>query len=322
MQGEPIVDISATEVTVEWTTDIPANSLVALAPESAYLPGADEPYQQITGNPDEQELAHSVTLYSLTPDTTYHFQIRSKGNIGPTAQSGDYTFHTSIEELQITSYLTQIIDNETAIFKWVTNKEADSAVRFTPYFNNILAIDQSKIIRDNAVSVVHNIEVTEFVAGTFYEVEVISTDDKGNVASKIFPQFSTTEDDLPPSISHIKADSTVFIDRGDKIQTIISWLTNEPSTSRVYYEEGVHGPSVELTESTNLNTNYTKEHVMVITKFKPGVVYTFRVESIDSGGNVTLSKVHTFMTAKKKESIIQIILNILENTFGWIKKIV
>ena len=110
---------------------------------------------------------------------------------------------------------------------------------------------------------------------------------------------------------NIKADSTIFVDRGNKIQTIISWITNEPSTSRIYFQEGVHGGNVEMSESTSLNTNYTKEHVMVITKFKPGIVYSFRVESIDSGGNTIKSKLHTFMTAKKNESIIQIIMNIL-----------
>jgi hypothetical protein len=275
----------------------------------------------IVGNSEIQTTAHEVTIYNLAPDTTYHYQLRSRSNIGPTARSRDYIFRTSIEELQITSYFTQITDSETATFKWVTNKEADSAVRFAPYRGNVLAIDQSKTIRDNSLSVIHEITITEFEAGTFYDIELVSIDSLGNMATEIIPRFSTSEDDLPPIISHIKADSTVFLDRSNKIQTIISWLTNEPSTSRVYYQEGVHGGDINLAEKTELNTNYTKEHVMVITKFKPGIVYSFRVESIDSGGNTSISNVHTFMTAKQKESIIQIILRILEETFSWMKRI-
>ena len=318
---EPRLDVSSTEATVRWSTDIEANSLVALSPDDAYQAGASEPYRQIIGNPEIYTVAHEVTLYGLTPDTSYHFQLRSQAPYGPLSRSADYTFRTSIEELQITSYFTQILDNETAVFKWVTNKPADSAVQFAPYFDGKLAVDQSKTVKDNALSVVHEITIPDFVGGTYYDVEIVSVDEKGNVASKIFPEFSTTEDDLPPQISHIKADSTIFIDQGDKIQTIISWLTNEPSTSRLYFQEGVHSADSQLTESTNLNTNYTKEHVIVITKFKPGVVYSFRVESIDSGGNSTESPLHTFMTAKKKDSIIQVILNILENTFGWMNKL-
>ncbi|MCK5062120.1 fibronectin type III domain-containing protein [Candidatus Parcubacteria bacterium] len=319
--GEPMVEIGASEVTISWSTDIESNSLIALAPEQAYNPETPEPYQQIVGSPGVYTFSHEVTLHGLTPDTTYHFQLRSAARLGPTAHSRDFSFRTSIEELQIVSYLTQIIDNETAVFKWVTNKPANSAVTFTPYFNNVLGVDQQKTVKDNADTVVHEITINEFVGGTYYEVEMLSTDDRGNEARKILSRFSTTEDDLPPVISHIKADSTIFVDRSNKIQTIISWLTNEPSTSQVEYQEGVHGGNAKLSELTNLNMNYTKEHVMVVTKFKPGVVYSFRVKSVDSGDNLSSSKVHTFMTAKKKESIITIIMNILENTFGWLKKL-
>lgn len=321
LMGEPTVEIGASEVTISWSTDIESNSLIALAPEPAYNPDIVEPYQQVVGNPDVYTFNHEVTLHGLTPDTTYHFQLRSAAQLGPTARSRDFNFRTSIEELQIVSYLTQIIDSETAVFKWVTNKPANSEITFTPYYNNVLGVDQQKTIKDNAISVVHEITINEFVGGTYYAVELLSTDDRGNEARKILNQFSTTEDDLPPVISHIKADSTIFVDRSNKIQTIISWLTNEPSTSQVEYQEGVHGGSAKLSEVTNLNMNYTKEHVMVVTKFKPGIVYSFRVKSVDSGDNLSSSKVHTFMTAKKKESIITIIMNILENTFGWLKKL-
>lgn len=321
LSGEPRVEIGATQATIFWTSDVESNSLVAIAPEDAYNPGAEEPYRQIVGNPDERTTTHEVTVYDLSPETTYHFQLRSRGDIGPQATSRDFTFTTSLEELTITSAFFSVEDDSTAVFRWVTNKNADSAVRFTPYYNGSLDVTQSKVIRDNEQSVIHEVEVSEFQGGVYYQVELISIDAEGNTASEDFDQFATAEDDFPPEVSHIKADSTVFVDRGNKIQTIISWLTNEPSTSRVYFQEGVHGTNVDLAESTDLNTNYTKEHVMVITKFKPGVVYTFRVESIDSGGHVSTSKPHTFMTAKKKESIIQIIMNILENTFGWVKKL-
>lgn len=321
LSGEPRVDIGATDATISWVTDIDSNSLVALAPSEAYNPEANEPYQQIVGNSTDFVQGHEVKLFNLKPNTEYHYQLRSKASFGPTATSRDFTFTTSIEELSITSFLSQVIDTETAVFKWVTNKPADSVVSFAPIQNNVLAVDQQKIVKDNTNTTIHEIEITEFEAGVIYGVELISSDEAGNTATENLERFSTSEDDLPPEISHIKADSTIFIDRNNKIQTVISWMTNEPSTSRIHFQEGVHGGSAEMSESTELNTNYTKEHVMVINKFKPGIVYSFRAESIDSGGNVTMSKLHTFMTAKKKDSIIQIIMKILEDTFGWIKKL-
>lgn len=321
LSGEPRVELGATEANIFWTSDVDSNSLVALAPEEFYDAQAKEPYRQVVGNSDEQVTNHEVKLYNLSPGTTYHYQLRSKALLGHLASSRDYSFTTNLEEIKITSFFTTIVDDQTAVFKWVTNKKSDSAIKYAPYHGNILAIDESKSVKDNTQSTIHEIKIENLTGGTFYDVELSSMDENGNVANESLAKFSTSEDDLPPVLSNIKTDSTVFLDRSSKTQTIISWLSNEPSTSRVYYQEGVHGGTAVLSESTDLNNNYTKEHVMVITKFKPGVVYSFRVESIDSGGNVVKSSPHTFMTAKKKDSIIQIIMNILENTFGWMKKL-
>ena len=321
LSGEPNVVVGTTEATVYWSTDVDSNSLVAIAPEDRYNPGAEESYSQVIGDVENLTTNHEVKVYGLTPNTQYHFQVRSKPSVGAAARSRDFVFKTNAEELVISSYFAQVIDNETVVFKWVTNKDANSTVRLAPYRGNVLAIDQLKVIRDNVVSVIHEVTITDFEAGTFYDIELSSTDNLGNVATQVLPYFSTSEDDLPPIVSHIKADSTVFIDRGNKIQTIVSWLTNEPATSRVYFQEGVQGGNMELSEATELNADYSKEHVMIINQFQPGKVYSFRVESIDSGSNITTSKVHTFMTAKKKESIIDIIIRILEDTFSWIKKL-
>lgn len=321
LSGEPRIEVGATQATITWTTDIESTSQVAMAPENVYAPDADEPYRQVVGNTEDLVTEHEVTLYDLQPETTYHYQLRSKAELGPVASSRDFTFTTSLETLSITSYFSQVEDRNTAVFKWVTNKDASSEVTFTPYHGNVLAIDESKTVRDTAMTTIHEIEISEFKEGMFYHIELASEDNDGNAAQETLDRFATQEDDLPPEILHVKTESTVYTDNSNKIQTIVSWVTNEPTTSRVYYQEGVHGSDVELKESTELNDDYTKEHVSVITKFKPGTVYTFRVESIDSGGNKAVSKPHTFMTAKRKESIIQVILKVLENTFGWIKKL-
>ncbi len=321
LSGEPKVDLEADNVTIYWQTDKEANSLVAIAPDDKFDPNKDDPYIQIVGDFDHYTTSHKVEIFNLKPNTIYHFQLRSKLPLGPMAKSRDFTFKTRLENLEITNLLPKITDSQTAIFRWLTNKPANSIVKITPYRGNVLSLEESKVIKDNNYTIVHEIKVEEFESGVVYEVEIKSQDQDGNIATDVLSQFSTSEDDYPPEISHIKTDSTIFIDQGNKIQTIISWLTNEPSTSRVYYQEGVHRGDKDLVSKTPLNTDYTREHIVVITKFKPGTVYSFRVESIDSGGNRSLSRVHTLMTPKQKESIFQMILRILEDTFGWLRKL-
>lgn len=321
LSGEPKVEVTATEATIRWYTDVDSTSQVRLAPEPSYNSKAAQPYQQVVGDAATRAKEHVVKIYGLKPNTLYHYQLQSKGVLGPVAFSRDFTFKTSIEGLEITNFFAQVVDRQTAVFKWVTNKDANSAVRLTPYHGNVIAVEESKTFKDNATVIMHEMKVAELQEGVIYDVELSSTDNMGRIASKKIEQFSTSKDDLPPVVSHIKTDSTIFIDKSNKIQTVISWLTNEPATSRVYYQEGVLGADAQLSESTDLSDSYTKEHVLVVTKFKPGTVYSFRVESIDSGGNVSMSKTHTFMTAKQKDSIIQIILRVLENTFGWVKNL-
>lgn len=322
LAGEPKTEFTAKEARFSWTTDVDSNSLVALAPTDKYRSNASEPYLQISGNAEEKTKTHEVRIFNLMPNTTYHYQLRSKAGIGPTAKSRDFTFTTKTEEIVISNFYSQIVDRQTAIFKWVTNKEADTTVKIVPYRDNKLALDLAKTFKDNKRGVIHEMKVADFAEGVFYDVELESVDDKGNIARQRFDKFATAEDDLPPEISQIKTDSVVFVDKSGKTQTIISWQTNEPAVSRIYYDEGVRAADAQLNGKTEQLEDYKKEHVSVITKFKPGTVYSFKIEVTDSRGNVTVSKTHTFMTAKQKESIIQIILNILGNSFGWLAKLI
>jgi hypothetical protein len=321
LSGEPKLEINSDSVTIGWLTDIDATSQVAIASDVEYKSRRGELYVQVVGDARTLSKNHSVKIFGLKPDTAYHYQLRSKGGFGPIAFSRDFIFKTLSEDVKITSFLTQIKDGQTAAIKWVTNKEANGAVHFAPYRNNTIALDEVKTIQNNEFGLIHEIEVKEFQAGVYYDLEIISTDRKGNIARQKIDRFSTQEKDLPPEISHIKTDSTVFIDKSNKTQTVISWLTNEPTNAQIFYQEGVHGLGSALSNNTEVNNNFTKEHVFVITNFKPGNIYSFQVKAIDSGGNETLSKIHTFMTAKNKESIIQVIIKILEDTFGWAKKL-
>jgi hypothetical protein len=321
LSGEPRVDTNSDNAKIYWMTDADATSQVAIATDAEYKNRKGERYVQVVGDIQNLNKNHSVRVFGLRADTVYHYQLRSKASFGPMAVSRDFTFKTSDDDMKITNFLTQIKDGQITSIKWVTNKEANSAVQFAPYQNNVVALDEIKMIKDNEFGIIHEIEVKDFQSGVFYDVEIISVDKKGDIVKEKLDRFSTQEKDTPPEISHIKTDSTVFIDRNNKTQTVISWLTNEPTSAQIFYQEGVHGVGNELNEGAEVNNNFTKEHVFVITKFKPGTVYSFQVKAIDSNGNEVLSKINTFMTAKNKESIVQVIIKILEDTFGWVKKL-
>jgi len=105
-----------------------------------------------------------------------------------------------------------------------------------------------------------------------------------------------------------------------KVQAVITWNTDEPATTRVFYDKGV-SQSDNFKESTKLDNNYTKKHIVVITSFDPGAIYRYKVESVDSAGNAAVSKIYTILTPRQKESVFQMIMKNIEETFGWMGRL-
>ena len=112
IQGEPGVDEKSTTATITWTTDKEANSIVAYNPEELYSTEISNPYQYKVGDIEIFRLEHSVTLLDLTPETTYHYQVKSKGRISGESTSADYTFTTERKSFGIENYSVEKLTNE------------------------------------------------------------------------------------------------------------------------------------------------------------------------------------------------------------------
>ena len=142
---------------------------------------------------------------------------------------------------------------------------------------------------------------------------------EGNEVKSEIISFSTKKDVSPPIISQVKADSTLFPGREEKVQTIISWKTDEPSLGSISYQEGV--TETDKIKLTSKDVALKTDHFVVITKFKPNTVYKFFVESEDIVGNKAKSKDFTTLTPQKQESVIQLIIRSFEDIFGWTKNL-
>lgn len=317
LSAEPKVIVGAKEATVIWQTNVDATSQVAVASAESYNAVAREPYAQIIGNAEDKSKDHEVEIINLSPDTLYHYQLRSKGTVGPMARSKDFTFKTKTQELEITNPEVKIVSPEEIEVRWLTSSDTDASLRYIPYRGNTLAVSEAKAVSDDHLSIVHQLKITDLEGGVIYDLELSGKDASGRVVSHTISTFSTAKDNLPPVITQVRTDTAISPGKETRVQVIIYWLTNEAATSQVFYQQGVTISS-DLKEKTQPDTNYTKKHVAVLTKFKPGEVYSFRVESADSSGNTTRSKAFTILAPKQKESIFQLILRILEQTFGWI----
>ncbi len=317
--GQPVVDTGPNFATVSWTTDKNSNSLVEFAPEEVFL--SQRSYEQTVGEPTASRTGHTVEVKGLLPDTLYHYRVISRTQTGSETKSQDFVFRTKPQSNEITNYNVTVLSPEEVAFSWNTTVPTDSAVVYTPYRNGVPQVEARQTVRQAGLTTQHSLKASGFESGVLYDVELLGTDTGNNVSSRLIRGFTTEGEDLAPVISQIQTDSAIVPGGKEKIQIIISWLTNELSTSRLYYRKGFAAEGSEFSASTTLDQNYTKKHVVVVTNFEPGTVYQFSVESIDSSGNVGISRTITILTPQKEQSVFQVIFSNVEDMFSWVGKL-
>lgn len=320
--GGPVAVTTTDSATITWQTDKETNSLIAVAAENVFNLNKNnaEPYYRLEGEPYQFTRNHKITLADLKPGTTYHYQARSRAQLGLSATSRDFTFRTKEEGLAITNFNSEIKAGDEVIFKWLTNEETDAQLKFTPYRDNQLVLDEAKIVEDRKRTKNHELTMKELQPGTIYQVELSGMDYAGKKVSKTIPTFVTAKDTVVPQISQIQTESALSQGKDRTVQTIVSWTTNEPTICEFSYERGV-SQNEELSEKTPIETTYSKKHVLVLTKFESGQVYSFRIKAKDTSGNQSISSAHTILTPKQKEGIFELILHNFEATFGWLKNV-
>lgn len=317
--GQPVAEVGASYARIYWTTDKESNSLVAFAQDSTFQHNKE--YTQVVGNASETVTSHEVLISELKPSTTYHFQVRSKTPVSDTAKSRDFVFTTKEDQVEISTYKIVNLSPESTSFTWVTNVPTDSKVTYIPYDKDgKLLIGESKFLQDKTDTTIHSVTIKDLEAGQIYQIEISGKDVTGATVSKTISTFSTSDVDLPPVILQVQTDAALLPGDQTAVQAIISWATNEGATSQVFYQKGFAktDEKKEFAKKTPLDPNYVKRHIMVITDFEPGAVYQFQVESVDSSGNITRSRTFTLLSPRQKESVFQIIMSNIEDTFGWV----
>jgi hypothetical protein len=86
-------NVTQTNATITWTTDIPSSSQV--------LYGTSSSYDHNTTLDSTQVTSHSQTITGLTAGTTYHFAVQSTGSASNTSTSGDNTFTTAPNDITL-----------------------------------------------------------------------------------------------------------------------------------------------------------------------------------------------------------------------------
>ena len=163
------------------------------------------------------------------------------------------------------------------------------------------------------------IRLNNLIFDTYYSVVVTVENEQNEKAVSDPLTFITTRDEDPPLITKVNTESTLYPGTDNKVQTIISYKTDEASKCQLNYHRGI--VALDGDQTLPEEHDFVSNHVEVVTNFLPANVYKFWITCRDDAQNTARSQDFTMLTPSQEESIIDIILKNFEGTFGWVKNI-
>lgn len=313
--GPPQVEVFTTRAIVRWITDRPSDSSVSFISQNEYNPLSIDPYKFTQSSQDEEVIEHEVEIIGLDAFTKYHFQVSSTDELDITGKSGDFTFTTKAILPQISNLRTLKVEETSATLAWDTTVPASTLVEYEN-----LDTGEKRTVGDPSFITDHQLRISDLVLGTQYRATVIAENSSGDRVRSVPITFLTVRDKEPPIISNVTNESTLFPGDEVRIQTIVAWQSDEPSVCEFNYREGI-APGVDSSVIEQEDLNPLENHVQVVTEFNPSTVYKFWIECRDPSGNLARTEDFVLFTPTKEKSIIDIIIENFEASFGWVKNI-
>jgi hypothetical protein len=257
-------------------------------------------------------------LTQLEDGTEYHYTIILTDEEGYEYDGfGDLVFQTPPRP-QVSNVRIQEkkgVPTPTIEVFWESNIPVNSIVKYSSNGKSLDKVDMELIEGE------HVMEISGLDPDSEYQLTVEGVDAMGNRATSDVYAFTTATDTRPPKVSGIRSEgdiqsSDIQSDRSRSAQLIISWETDEPSTSQILYGEGAASDGFPYSTQTDSQMRY--EHVMIVSNLAPSKVYHFKVVSKDSAGNVGESGSVTSITPKSTDTVMESVLGSLGRIFNFL----
>ena len=260
------------------------------------------------------ETEYSINLANLKDDTTYHYRLILEDNEADIYEFEDHIFKT-LPRPKITDIRVQQVPQAAqpmVLILWKTNTPVTSVVTYTASTSPLKEVDLE-------LKTLHKMLLKNLVSNTKYSMVVSGTDKIGNEATSDAQYFTTSTDTRPPAILNLEVKS-IIKGSGDtaQAQIVVSWDTDEPTTSQVEYGQGT---GTSYSQKSGEDKSLVTNHTVVLTNLSPAQVYHLRAISKDSSANVTESIDTVTVTPKSVESALDLVVQNLSEAFGFIKRL-
>lgn len=264
-----------------------------------------------TVNTSISESTYSVELAGLEDGSKYYYVIGLFDEEGNEYKGSIFSF-TTPPRPKITNLRFQPVSGEptsTQEVTWITNVPTTSAVAYGKTNSAGTDVQVSQLVTE------HKITIKNLEDDSEYFLIASGRDADGNLSNSDRQQFKTALDTRPPKVKDIMVEPSI---RGSgaeaRGQVVVSWKTDEPSTSQVAYAEG-SGATV-FNNKTAEDAQLTTEHIVIVSDLPTSRVYSIQPVSKDKAGNGGTGEVQSAIIGRASDSVLTIILNTLKRVFG------
>lgn len=304
-------EIRQTSALLVWKTTTVSTSIVKYGKTTDYG-------LQINDESTGGTTVHTVKMAELESESLYHVRIYGTDINGNELQSDDYVFQTLAFPRIFNVLYEPVRDASSATIKvaWETNVETDSIIEYR-------IVGGSGVFAEKVTSELtkeHELIVPDLADNAVFEFRAKGRDQYGNIALSEVQEYATPFDTRPPKISDVVIETAISgAGSESKAQIIVSWQTDEVASSQVEYGEGVGGSTYgSSTVEDGLKTN---SHMVIISDVASSKPYHLRVVSRDSAGNASYSDDYVVITGRATQSVLDLVVVNLQQTFGWLGNI-
>jgi hypothetical protein len=254
--------------------------------------------------------SYTTQLTDLADGTKYFYRINTVDSSGY-EYDGSVASFTTLPRPRIENLVRAQIEGEpssTQKITWTTNVPASSEVAYSPTGT------PQEVAVTSELKTQHEMIIRGLSDDTLYTWLARSRDALGNVAVSDPQEFRTALDTRPPKAFDINTESSI---RGTgaeaRGQIIVTWKTDEPSTSQVSY--GV-GAGSSATTKTAEDARLTTDHIVIISDLSTSSVYNVQAISADKAGNKVVSTDQSVVVGRGTDNIFSIIFGALQKIFG------
>jgi len=266
------------------------------------------------------ETTYTTELSGLTDGTKYYYKINTFDSES-SEYEGTILDFTTLPRPRISAVKIQEVKGTaqpTILVSWTTNTEVSSIITYYPEGKATDARDEVNITLTKGE---HKLFIKGLFAQTNYILVVKGRDKIGNEAVSDSQKVTTSTDTRPPQILNVKIEGGVIPVVGSpgqesSAQLVVSWDTDEPSTSQVEFGEGT---GETYSQKTQEDSNLTNNHLVVISNLTPSKVYHLRAMAKDKAGNIGKSIDSVTITPKSTQSALDLVVGNLSDVFGFLK---